>query len=233
MSLSGAGTADNNCGIDNQDPLHTAICRARDAGVTIVVAAGNSGAAVSGFIPAAYNDSVITVSALGDYDGMQGARANSSDDFFASFSNYDSGTSIIDIGAPGVNILSTFPVGGSPLGTNYGVISGTSMATPHVAGAAALYIAAHPGATWSQVKSALIAGAETASLITHKDVDTLGHQHLEPVVLVGPNPTLPPLPGNNISFKVSSSNYPFLDAVAGGTTGKVVAIYALHGVTNM
>jgi len=155
MSLGGAGSNDGNCGQTNKDALHQAVCRVRDAGVTLVVAAGNSGADTSKAVPAAYDDAVITVSALADSDGKGGALGKATsfgaDDTFASFSNYGSA---VDIGAPGVNINSTW------LSKTYKTISGTSMASPHVAGAAALYIAKNPGASWTQVRDALIGAGE-------------------------------------------------------------------------
>ena len=173
LSLGGGGISDNNCGNTNNDALHKAICRARDAGVTIVVAAGNSGANTSGAVPAGYDDAVITVSALADSDGQLGGlgagTSYGADDTFASFSNFGSA---VDIGAPGVAIYSTWTKSG------YKSISGTSMASPHVAGAAALYIAKNAGASWTQVRDALVA---TAEVLGAGHTDPSG-RHGEPVL---------------------------------------------------
>jgi len=155
MSLGGPGS-NSACGLapsdPGYDPFHQAICNSVAAGVTHVVAAGNESDDAANHTPAAY-DEVITVSALADFNGVAGGGAAATcradeDDTFANFSNFGAA---VDIIAPGVCILSTWNDGG----TN--TISGTSMASPHVTGAAALYIANHPGATPAQVKSALIA----------------------------------------------------------------------------
>ncbi|MES2059844.1 MAG: S8 family peptidase [Patescibacteria group bacterium] len=180
MSLGGTGSSDNNCGNTNNDPLHRAICAVRDAGVTVVVAAGNGnsagvGVSASTTVPAAYSDAVITVSALADSDGRTGGLGSRTtygpDDTFATFSNFGSPVSI---GAPGVSILSTW------LNNSYATLSGTSMATPHVSGAAALYIKNNPSASWSDVKSALVSAGE-ASGSGHTDPSS---KHPEKVLRV-------------------------------------------------
>jgi subtilisin len=150
MSLGGTGTDDRNCGNSNNDAMHRAICNSVAAGITYVVAAGNETDDAANHVPAAY-DEVITVSALADFNGLPGGGAASTcradqDDTFASFSNYGAD---VDLIAPGVCINSTWKGGG------YNTISGTSMASPHVAGGAALYAAKNPSATPAQVKSAL------------------------------------------------------------------------------
>lgn len=175
MSLGGGGISDNNCGNTNFDALHKAICRARDAGVTFTVAAGNSNADATFSVPAAYDDAVITVSALADSDGKRGGLGGPTsygpDDTFASFSNYGG---VVDIGAPGTNIYSTYRNGG------YATLSGTSMATPHVAGAAVVYIKLNPGLSWSQVRDGLKSAGE---VLDSGHTDPSG-KHPEPVVRV-------------------------------------------------
>jgi subtilisin len=136
MSLGGSGS-DGAC---SSDALHRAICSSVGAGVTYVVAAGNSGADLKGFVPAAY-DQVLAVTAVADFNGRPGGGAAATcradvDDTAADFSNYATLASDQShtVAAPGVCILSTWKGGGS------NTISGTSMASPHVTGTAALCI---------------------------------------------------------------------------------------------
>lgn len=139
--------------------LNTAIANSVGAGVTYAVAAGNSSSDASLFSPASHPD-VITVSAMGDSDGKCGglgaATSNGADDTFATFSNRGSA---VEIAAPGVDIESTYKGDKQNPGGLYASISGTSMASPHVAGAAAQYITSHPGSSPAQVSGALVAAA--------------------------------------------------------------------------
>jgi subtilisin family serine protease len=117
--------------------VEKAINSSIEAGVVYVVAAGNENEDAKQHSPAKVANA-ITVSAIADYDGKAGGLSSYScvnaglDDQRASFSNY--GT-LVDIAAPGVCILSTLP------GKSYGKATGTSMASPHVAGAAAILAA--------------------------------------------------------------------------------------------
>ncbi len=122
--------------------LKDAIQRGADANILFVAAAGNNGSNndTSPFYPASYdNANVIAVAAI------------TSSGALASFSNY--GAAAVDIGAPGSGIWSTVPT------HSYNSYSGTSMAGPHVTGAAALYAASHPGATAADIKAAILAAA--------------------------------------------------------------------------
>jgi subtilisin family serine protease len=154
MSVTKWGRDDTHCGTRNDDVLHQAVCRVTAAGITVVAAAANDSGSAAKRVPASYNE-VITVSALADTDGKPGGDGGHRcwswgsydvDDTFANFSNYGYD---VDLIAPGKCIWSTLP------GNRYGYMSGTSMATPHVTAAAALYKATRPWATPSQVKAGL------------------------------------------------------------------------------
>lgn len=136
--------------------LYDAIERANQAGILFIAAAGNGGSDGVGddndktpSYPASYtNSNIIAVAAI----TSTGAKA--------SYSNY--GAASVDIGAPGSGIYSTLP---NRTNNGYGSYSGTSMATPHVTGAAALYAASHPGALAATIRNAILSSAvPTASL---------------------------------------------------------------------
>lgn len=134
-----------------------AIAGARRAGLVVVAAAGNDAAPASSYSPA-NSPGVITVSAVTDLDGAPGGRAAGScrggDDQFATYSNYGPA---VTIAAPGSCVLSTAVGGGT---ASY---SGTSVAAPHVAGAAARHIARtrepRRAARWERTRDALLAAA--------------------------------------------------------------------------
>jgi len=154
--------------IGSSSSFDTAISNSVAAGITYVVAAGNELMDVANVSPGGHPD-VITVSALSDWDGQSGGLGSGSvtlknsdgttlctenvDDSFACFSNFGTG---IDIMAPGIAIRSTCIGGGTCL--KYG----TSMASPHVAGAAAIYKLNNPSATPAQIKAMLLADADPA-----------------------------------------------------------------------
>jgi len=126
--------------------VEDAIAEARDEGILFVAAAGNSSRDIdeTKYYPAAVDlDNVITVAAV-DHAGE-----------LAFFSNF--GAVEVDLGAPGVDIVSTVPTGSENI---YGRLNGTSMAAPHVAGALALMFAADPGLTASEARAALLSGVE-------------------------------------------------------------------------
>ncbi|MFF6810225.1 S8 family serine peptidase [Streptomyces sp. NPDC012403] len=121
--------------------LDEAVRGAIASGVTFVVAAGNESTNASTKSPARVTEA-ITVG------------ATTSSDARASYSNYGS---VLDLFAPGSSITSAWRTGDTATNT----ISGTSMASPHVAGAAALHLAGNPSATPAQVSSALTSAATT------------------------------------------------------------------------
>ena len=137
--------------------LYNAIESAGVANILFVAAAGNSGVNMesSPQYPASYpNANIISVAAI-DKSGN-----------LASWSNY--GSTSVDLGAPGVSIWSTVPSKRNQ--SAYSSYSGTSMATPHVTGAAALYAAAHPNTTAAAIKGALLSAAVPTGSLSGKTV---------------------------------------------------------------
>jgi subtilisin family serine protease len=151
QNASGPSVANMSLGGSPDAALDKAVQGAIAKGVTFGVAAGNDSADASTSSPARVPEA-ITVAASDQKDGQ------------ASFSNFGK---LVDIYAPGVGITSSWGSGNTATNT----ISGTSMATPHVVGAAALYLAGHPAATPAEVASALTSAA-TSGKITNPSAGT-------------------------------------------------------------
>jgi hypothetical protein len=150
MSLGGPA------GSSLDDDMATALGRLEDSGVLVAIAAGNESQDTANVVPAGLDKGVV-VSAYNASSGYGG---------FAWFSNYGDE---VDIAAPGVSINSTVP------GGSYASYDGTSMASPHVAGAAAVYFAMNPDASFQDAMDALINTGEN-------DYDGQGNNHLEPLL---------------------------------------------------
>jgi subtilisin family serine protease len=136
--------------------LQDAIEASGDAGMLFIAAAGNGGTDGIG------DDNDITPHYPSSYplDNIVAVASTDDDDARAGSSNY--GLTSVDLGAPGVSILSTWPTGEA---VQYNSISGTSMATPHVAGVAVLIHSAYPALSHLEVKSRLLlCGDPVASL---------------------------------------------------------------------
>ncbi len=174
----GAKVLSNSWGSEGEDPkeqeqnlaLREAITTAQNAGVLFVAAAGNGHQGVGydndtdqnpGY-PASYeHENIVSVAALDSSDQL------------GSFSNW--GARTVDLGAPGVKVFST-TVGSQYSDTVIDMLGitvhwdGTSMATPHAAGAAALWWAKHPNATWREVKEALFSSVKPIAALSGKSV---------------------------------------------------------------
>jgi subtilisin family serine protease len=144
--------------------LLNAINAGGNAGILFIAAAGNGGSDGVGD----NNDSTASYpsnyqcTANGTYDCVIAVAAITSSGAKSGFSNY--GATTVDLGAPGSGVWSTTAL------NSYSSYSGTSMATPHVTGAAALYAASHPGASAAQIRAAIMSSTVPTSSLSGRTV---------------------------------------------------------------
>jgi subtilisin family serine protease len=201
LSLSGEGQL---------SALDQAIDEAVDVGITVVASAGNSAKDARNTIPANHPD-VLAVSALADANGIAGGGrgyCEGPDDHLATFSNFGA---VVDVIAPGTCIYSTLPGG-------YGTMSGTSMSSPHVAGAAA--ILATKDMSVPSIRSAILGAGNSGW------TDTSGDGRKEPLLdLVGADFAVAAtvLPTTTTSTSTTSTSTTSTTTVAPTTTTMVPA----------
>jgi subtilisin family serine protease len=188
--------------------LYDAFRNSGTAGILSLVAAGNGGADQVGD----NNDSVANYPSNFNLGNVIAVAATDRYDRLGSFSNY--GASTVHVAAPGVDIASTVPNGG------YAWMSGTSMATPNVAGVAALAFAYSPNASYGDVRNAIFAGADAKASLAGK-VATGGRVNAYNTLVN--LPTLPAAPTGLAAAAASASqiNLTWYDASTNETGFKV------------
>ncbi len=174
--------------------LYDVIDETRKKGIVFIAAAGNSN----------FNsDSVPTYPASYAIDNIISVAATNNKDALASFSNY--GKKTVHVAAPGVDILSTAAKG------TYMHMSGTSMATPHVAGIAALMLSANPGLGFAQVKDILIRSSDPVRGFENKVISGGRVNAYNAIFGVYPKPTRPdPSLWKDYNYSLESA-HPYLN----------------------
>lgn len=194
--------------------MYDEIARSRDLGLLFIAAAGNAANNndTNPFYPCSYQvDNVISVAALDTNDTL------------AYFSNY--GANSVHIAAPGVNVWSSIPYLYN--GVLYKYLSGTSMATPHVSGAAALLKAFRPDLNWTQIRDALFQGrvnpALSGKVIGNRDLYLPSAMNS----VAGPTPTPTATPTRTPTPTPTATPAPGYRSVQGVITNYNVAVSGL------
>ena len=204
--------------------LHTAIIRAAKQGILFVAAAGNSG--LNNDASASYPSNYSTLQGTSlespaSYEAVIAVAAMDPSGELASFSNY--GATTVDIGAPGVNILSTVPT------NSYAYYSGTSMATPHVSGAIALYASAFPFAAAAEIRAAILSNAKATSSMVGRTV-TGGRLNLSGIFgSLSGTPT--PLPTSTSTATPTATRTPTATATSTATPTATSTVTATPALT--
>lgn len=199
-------------GAGNSQAALDAINELNQAGILFVAAAGNE--ATDNFAVPHYPSNY-------DAPNIIGVAATDRFDQIAIFSNF--GARIVSIGAPGRGILSTVPPGmqipNLPAGATYAFFSGTSMATPHVAGAAALVLAANPNLTVQQVRGILAYSGDVIPSLLEKTTTGRRLNVYRSVLSAQENDTTAPAAADNLKITSQSGRTVTLSWIAPGDDG--------------
>ena len=179
--------------------MYDAIAAAGAVNQLFIAAAGNDGT---------NNDSIPHYPSNYALDNVISVAATDHNDTLSSFSNY--GATTVHLGAPGSAIYSTLP------GNSYGGYSGTSMATPHVSGAASLIWAQHPSYSYSIVRQLILSGVDSLPALTGKTISG-GRLNLQNT-LAAPDST-PPATVANLAVSAVGSDRLTLTWTAPGDDG--------------